>query len=365
MANLPIVIAQADPIRIDLGGIGEALGQWLLAHLGDFGAAIWTGLQEHMGEIGAVVWAALTTWLITGIQASAEALWLNVWGSGANLITQLPAELTYNFPPYKALVDANPVVLITGGATLALVMLGLRVSLSATMGADHVVTHIATRLIPAVVLAGMYPVIIVRGTQLLNEAATGLGAAVIGGGVVAGLKTALLLPLTALTGIGLVLVIPLLILWGFMLWYGVKLIVRLGYSLFRFLIALLFGPLAIVLWAIPQTEWITIFWLHELLGWGTAPLLVTACLAMVIPLATAQSGGFIAAFVFGIAGLQAAHDLIGVFSQSGGRGGGGPFSVATVGGVARSGVAAAGTGGAAVAMSAAEVGELADKYGYN
>src|SRR5215471_19140525 len=87
------------------------------------------------------------------------------------------------------------------------------------------------------------------------------------------------------------------------------------------MVALACGPLALMLWAIPQTEWVTWFWLRELLGWATTPLLVTACLALAIPLASGRSG-FVAAAAFGIAGLQAAYDLAGLLSLAP-RGGGG------------------------------------------
>ena len=66
------------------------------------------------------------------------------------------------------------------------------------------------------------------------------------------------------------------------------LLIRVTYSLLRFTVALVFGPLAIILWAIPQTEWVTRFWLRELVGWGTTPLLVTACMALALPLASGR-----------------------------------------------------------------------------
>src|SRR5262249_28327648 len=105
------------------------------------------------------------------------------------------------------------------------------------------------------------------------------------------------------------------LLWLLLIWYAVRLLIRLAYSLFRLLGALLFGPAALILWAIPQTEWVTGFWVRELIGWATTPLLVTACLALAIPLANGRDG-FLAAAVFGIAGLQAAYDLVGVLSSS-------------------------------------------------
>jgi len=64
---------------------------------------------------------------------------------------------------------------------------------------------------------------------------------------------------------------------------------RLAYGLFRFLVALVFGPVALILWAIPQTEWVTSLWLREFVGWGTTPILVVVALSMAIPLAIGQA----------------------------------------------------------------------------
>jgi hypothetical protein len=56
------------------------------------------------------------------------------------------------------------------------------------------------------------------------------------------------------------LLLPYLLLWGLLIFFGVRLLVRTGYGLFRFLVALVFGPVALILWAIPQTEWVTSVW---------------------------------------------------------------------------------------------------------
>jgi hypothetical protein len=74
-----------------------------------------------------------------------------VWGSSANILTQLPADLTYNLGPYRT-IATDPVPLAVGGATLALVLLGLRTILGSMVGRDHVVTHVTGRLIPAAFL---------------------------------------------------------------------------------------------------------------------------------------------------------------------------------------------------------------------
>src|SRR5207253_2249343 len=151
-----------------------------------------------------------------------------------------------------------------------------------------------------------YPVLVAQGFGLLNAAASSLGQVAIG--------EALVFPNPGAGG-------PLLpLIWLAMIYYGFRLFIRLAYSLFRLLVALVFGPVAIILWAIPQTEWVTWFWLRELLAWATTPLLVTACLALAIPLANGRSG-FLPAAAFGIAGMMAAYDLVGLLgmTQGGGR----------------------------------------------
>jgi hypothetical protein len=157
-----------------------------------------------------------------------------------------------------------------------------------------------------------------------------------------------------------------LFLWLLLIFFAVRLLIRTGYGLFRFLVALVFGPAAIILWAIPQTEWLTSVWLHELIGWGITPLLVVVCLALAIPLAAGQSG-FLGAFVFGIAGLQAAHDLVGLLSLT--RGGGGhaldPISYARAAARAAMAAGAGGAGVAAASIPANRLTTLADMYGFD
>jgi hypothetical protein len=354
---MPEQLAQQQPpdFHIDLSGLADAIWQALTGHLPTLGDLIWTGIRDHLPDIGGALLVALED----ALRQAAQSIWDAAWGSSVNIVTQLPADLTYDAPWYRA-VAVDPVVLAVGGATLAIVLLGLRTIFGTTVGRDSVITHISGRLIPAVFAALAYPVLIVRGVQLLNAAASALGSSAIGGGVVDGLKTTLVLSFLAPPTP--VLLLPYLVLWLVLLYYGIRLVIRLAYSLYRFLVALVFGPLAIILWAIPQTEWITTLWLRELLGWGTAPLLVTGALAMAIPLAGGRSG-FLAAAVFGIAGLQAAYDLVGLLGHGHSSARLFPFTFATV----RAGAAAVSGGGAGVAAASAPAirpSMLADQYGY-
>jgi len=254
---------------------------------------------------------ALEAWLRT----TAEAIWNAMWSSGANFVTQLPPGLTYQFGPYTA-IATNPVAVATGGATLAIVLLGLRTMISAKYGADHVMTHVTGRLIPASAVTVSYPLVVINAITTINSAASALGQSVIGGSLTGSINTAAQFPLPPTQA----LLFPLALVWLFLIYQGIRLIIRLAYSLFRFLVALIFGPVAIILWAIPQTEWVTWFWLREFLGWGTTPLLVTACLAMAVPLATGHGGGFLTGSIFSIAGLMAAYDMVGLLGFAGGHG---------------------------------------------
>src|SRR5439155_21434775 len=133
--------------------------------------------------------------------------WAAGWGSGANILTQLPADLTTNFGPYRA-IAADPLPLAVGGATLALVLLGLRTIIGSMVGRDHVITHVTGRLIPAVFLTLAYPFLVVRGIGLLNAAATSLGSVAIG--------EALATPSPGSAA----LAIPYTLLWLFPIWYA-------------------------------------------------------------------------------------------------------------------------------------------------
>ena len=139
----------------------------------------------------------------------------------------LPPELTYNFGPYRA-VATDPLPIALGGATLALVLLGLPALLDSMVGRDHLITHVTGRLIHAVFLTLAYPVLIVQGITLLNTAATALGQVAIGGGIADGVRTTLVLalpaPLTAL-------LLPYATLWLVLIYHAVRLTIRLAYSL--------------------------------------------------------------------------------------------------------------------------------------
>jgi hypothetical protein len=323
-------------INIDLGGLAELIWRWLIDHIAELGWAIWTPLEQT---------------LRSSAEAAAQAVWDAAWNSTANIVTQLPADLTYNFGPYRA-IAADPTALALGGAMLAVVLLGLRTMLGSIVGRDHIVSHMLGRLIPAVFLTLAYPVLIAQGVGLLNQVATSLGSAPIGRSLVPSLPP----PIPQLA-------VPWVVLWLLLIYYAIRLLIRLAYSLFRFVVALLFGPVALILWAIPQTEWITRLWVGELLGWGTAPLLVTACLAIALPMASGREG-FLGAVVFGIAGLQAAYDLVGLLAFGHARGANllPTSQLRMVVGAASGG--GAGAGVAAASIPANRMTTLADQYGY-
>src|SRR2546427_475735 len=146
----------------------------------------------------------------------------------------MPEQFAQQQPPPDFHIDLSGVAV--AGPTLAFVLLGIRTLFGALVRQDSVIPHISGRLIPAVFAALAYPILIVRGVQLLNAAASALGSAAIGGGVVDGLKTALVLSFP--TPIGPALLLPFLLLWLVLLYYGIRLVIRLAYSLYRFLVAL-------------------------------------------------------------------------------------------------------------------------------
>jgi hypothetical protein len=339
-------------VHIDLSGLANLIWSTFIDHVGDLGNAVWTNLEPRLPDI----FGQLLAMLEDALHSAASAIWDSAWSSSANIVTQVPPDLTYNAGWYRA-VATDPLPVALGGATLAIVLLGLRTIVGAIAGHDHLITHISGRLIPATFLTLAYPVLVVRGVELLNSVASALGQRAIGGGVAEGLKTGLVLALP--TPPTVALLVPYLALWLLLVFYGVRLLVRLAYSVFRFTVALLFGPLAIILWAIPQTEWVTWLWLRELVGWMTTPLLVTACLAMAIPLASLHSG-ILAGAVFSLAGLMAAYDLVGLLAHTRGGGLSSPL------GYARLATARVGGGGAgaAAAIPANQLATRAEMYGF-
>src|SRR5579859_5058072 len=150
--------ASAPPVdvHIDLSGIAELIWRWFMDHIDELGTAILVPLEN-------------------ALRVAAQAVWDAVWHSSANILTQIPPDLSYNFGPYRA-IATNPVPIAMGGATLALVLLGLRTIASTVVGRDHLATHLLTRLIPAVFLTLAYPVLVARGIGLVNTVAEALGS---------------------------------------------------------------------------------------------------------------------------------------------------------------------------------------------
>lgn len=344
-------------IHIDLSGLATLIWQSFVDHVGDLGTAVWASLQPNLPTITGQVAAMLEN----ALRQAATAVWDAAWASSANIITEIPAGMTYESSWYRA-VATDPLPLALGGATLAIVLLGLRTMVGAMVGRDHVITHISGRLIPAVALTVSYPILIARGAQLLNAAATGLASHAIGGGFASGLGTLV----SAGNSPRPELMLPYLLLWVILIYYGVKLVIRLAYAVFRLVVALIVGPVALICWAIPQTEWLTSLWIRDLLGWATTPLLVAACLAVAVPLASGREG-FLAAAVFGIAGLQACYDLVGLLASS--RGGGSlmPLGYVRAGAQMAAGAATGGAAGAATSAGGAAMrpSYMADQYGFN
>jgi hypothetical protein len=355
---------QADPspspapgpidVHLNLDALANLIWQAFIDHIGDVGAAAWSGIKGNLPDIGQAIWTPLSTWFTDGMRGSAEQTWRALFAtlSVPLLVFQLPPALTYNLDAYRA-VATDPLVVATAGATLALVLLGLRTLFGSMIGRDHVITHVTGRIIPATALAMAYPVLVAQFVGLVNSAGASVGPQALAG----------LLAFPPAPNPQLIL--PYLVLWLLLIVYAVRLLIRLAYSLFRFLVALVFGPVAIVLWAIPQTEWVTTLWLRELVGWGTTPLLVVVALAIAVPLAMGQSG-FLPALLFSLAGLKAASDLVGLLGTTRGGGGGG-FGFGSPIGYARmaAGAATGGPAGAAAAtVPAMGAQQMADTYGF-
>lgn len=281
-------VAPPPEVHVDLNGLADL---------------IWRSLMDHLNDLGTAAWKSLTESAAEGLNNAAHEVWDATFGALGGVYGQLPPEWTYDNAVYRA-IATDPLPVASGGATLAVVLLGVRTLFGSMVGRDHVLTHITARLIPAVFLTLAYPYLIARGIQVLNAAAGAVG-----------MRAAVSTLVASPDPSRIVGDLPTMILWVLLVWFGLRLLIRVAYSLVRFVVALVFGPVALILWAIPQTEWITWFWLRELIGWGTTPLLVSVCLSVAVPMATGRSG-FLAAAAFGIAGFMAAHDLVGVLGVS-------------------------------------------------
>src|ERR1051326_8559605 len=125
--------AQADPpppsqpaptpvdFHVDLSGLASLIWSTFIDHVGDLGNAIWTNLLPKLPDIASQVLGMLED----ALRNAAQAIWDAAWGSSANIVTQIPPDLTYNAPWYRA-IATDPVPVAIGGATLAVVLLGLR-----------------------------------------------------------------------------------------------------------------------------------------------------------------------------------------------------------------------------------------------
>lgn len=354
MAASVISFMQADPpppapiIKIDLDGLAQLIWQWFINHIGDVGNAAWSALKPQIGDIGQTLWTPFTGWLEEGLRSSADATWNSMFVSIGTLPFQLPAALTTGLGAYQA-IAMNPLEVVVGGATLAFVLLGLRTLFGAAVGRDHVATHISGRIIPAVAMSAGYVVLVAQAIGLINAIAGAVPRSALGG------------MLAFPSSPNPALILPYAVVWLLMIWFAIRLMIRLAYGLIRFLVALVFGPVALILWAIPQTEWVTSFWLHEFIGWGTTPILVAVAIAFAVPLAAGQAG-FLGAALFGIGGLQVAHDLVGMLARI--RGGGGGYGPLIAGARLAAG-AASGGAAAATALPAMGSQQMADTYGFH
>src|SRR5918911_2817625 len=153
-------------VHIDLSGLANLIWQAFVDHVGDLGNAIWSSLLPNLPALAGQVLVLVSD----ALRSAGQAIWNGIWTSSANIVTRIPPELTYQSSWYRA-IAADPLPVAVGGATLALVLLGLRTGLGALVGRDHVITHITGRLIPAVFLVLAYPALIARGAELLNTAA--------------------------------------------------------------------------------------------------------------------------------------------------------------------------------------------------
>jgi len=189
----------------------------------------WAGIRDHLSEIATAIWTPLSAWLQEGLRAAAEETWNGMFSSVPLLFNSIPASLTYDLPAYRANrcqpgagcrwwrdVGSGPAWATDGhrGDGRA------RPRGHPHQRAGH----------PAAFLAAAFPILVVRGIELVNQAASGVALQALGG----------LLAFHAPPNLSLTL--PYAAIWLLMIYYAIKLLIRLAYGVFRLVVAMVSHP---------------------------------------------------------------------------------------------------------------------------
>lgn len=320
------------PPSIDFSAIGQALVD-----------ALTQALPNLIGGIGQAAGS--------NVQSATDKLWNALWTSGANVFTQTSAAQTINFGPIAGYTTEAQTAAY-GIILFGVVLLGLRTMLSSFVPTKaDTVGELIYGIATAMILAGALPVLMLRSLDVLNLALRQL----------AGVNLASSLP-QSFGGDAIVSVV----LGVLVVFYGVKFVIKSMKRLVVLAVLTPFGPIAMLLRAIPQTRWISGWWART---WGG--LLVAqapAALALTIGVQMAAFSGVLGA-LWTVAFLGAAGDLLDLFGY-GMIGGSGPGLLAagmTAARVATGWAAASSVGAAASGATGlgGSVAQQAENFGYD
>jgi len=254
----------------------------------------------------------LLTKLAQVISSALNGLWTSITGSGFNVLTRTAPEWSVAQPAVVDLAN-NAVVAINGITALAVVMTGIGLIGREFWGWSWGPVDSAVRIAMGVVLGTGAMRLCVWSVNLVDQVNEGIGGAALTappfqvqeGGPLSLLMSALLS-------------IPWFIV-GLLLW--VLMAERLGVLVLLFVI----GPIALGLWSIPETRWITVTWARMWVGWLVGQPLALICLKLATVFAGLGADAGVAA-LFGIAMLLLARKAAVLFVPGGSLGWSGTVS---------------------------------------
>jgi hypothetical protein len=232
---------------------------------------------------------ALGNWLQTISHKTLDGL----WNGDHNVLASTPLDLTWSFGPVHAqLADVQ-----TGARAVlvfALILLGPRGMLGGLIQTD-VLGEFARGVLSAVILLACFPLVVPLAIGLVNQAAASIAG---GAGLGSYVATSGGFSDPMIQGV-------LFIILAF---FAVRLLIKSIWRIGFLAVLLPVGPLACVLYAVPQTRWVLGWWART---WGGMLLAqIPAVFALSVGLGMfAGQGGSISGVVWSIAFLQLATDL--------------------------------------------------------
>jgi hypothetical protein len=224
-------------------------------------------------------------------------------GSGANILTRTAPEWTYDLGPLRdmsrAELDARPGIL-----ALALVLAGFGLILRRITGWSITLAGTGARIALALIFATGFWTMAKWAIDLVNAINSAIGASQV-----------------PLPNVGVEDPLVVAVVTAFWVFAVARLLFRMAYRLLMVDVLLLFGPIVMLLWAVPQTQWIARRWLTLAVSWLFGQCLVVACLKLAAVLANPVGGAW-AGTILGIGVLFLAYDAVSIIGDRSAQPGG-------------------------------------------